>query len=216
MPLLASSWTVSEDGLTYSFKLQPDVKFQDGTPFDSTIVKFSLDRARAPGFDQCPEAVLRAHRPHRDTRSPDRRHQAEAPRRAVRLLARLGRCGDGDRRNRCRPTRPIRSAPARSSSRSGSAATGSCSSATPTIGRRASRSSTASPSASSAIRRRRRRHFAPAMSTPFRNFSAAELFGAFQKDDRFKTVIGATPRKLVAGINNDASRHSTMSGCARP
>jgi len=38
LPLLASSWTVSDDGLTYSFKLQPNVKFHDGTPFDSSIV----------------------------------------------------------------------------------------------------------------------------------------------------------------------------------
>jgi len=36
----------------------------------------------------------------------------------------------------------------------------------------------------------------------FPNFAAPELFGEFQKDARFKTVIGATPRKLVAGLNN--------------
>src|SRR5215471_2541862 len=48
LPLLARSWTISDDGLTYTFKLQPGVKFHDGTPFDSSIVKFSLDRARAP------------------------------------------------------------------------------------------------------------------------------------------------------------------------
>ena len=47
LPLLAQSWTVSDDGLTYTFKLQPGVKFHDDTPFDSSIVKFSLDRARA-------------------------------------------------------------------------------------------------------------------------------------------------------------------------
>src|SRR5215467_9678302 len=48
MPLLASSWTISDDGLTYTFKLQPNVTFHDGTPFDSSIVKYSLDRARPP------------------------------------------------------------------------------------------------------------------------------------------------------------------------
>lgn len=47
IPLLATSWTISPDGLTYTFKLRPNVKFTDGTPFDSSIVKFSLDRARA-------------------------------------------------------------------------------------------------------------------------------------------------------------------------
>ena len=47
-PALARSWDVSPDGLTYVFHLQPGVRFHDGTPFDASIVKFSLDRARAP------------------------------------------------------------------------------------------------------------------------------------------------------------------------
>ena len=47
-PALAESWTVSPDGLTYSFKLIGGVKFHDGTPFDCSIVKFSYDRAAAP------------------------------------------------------------------------------------------------------------------------------------------------------------------------
>jgi peptide/nickel transport system substrate-binding protein len=45
-PQLARSWTVSADGLTYSFELQPGVAFHDGTPFSSADVKFSWDRAR--------------------------------------------------------------------------------------------------------------------------------------------------------------------------
>ena len=47
-PLLAKSWTISPDGLTYTFALQTGVKFHDGTPFSSADVKFSFDRARAP------------------------------------------------------------------------------------------------------------------------------------------------------------------------
>jgi peptide/nickel transport system substrate-binding protein len=47
-PALAESWTVSEDGLTYTFKLRAGVAFHDGTPFDSSIVKFTLERALAP------------------------------------------------------------------------------------------------------------------------------------------------------------------------
>ncbi|MEM7258064.1 MAG: ABC transporter substrate-binding protein, partial [Pseudomonadota bacterium] len=47
IPGLASSWDISEDGLTYTFTLRADVKFHDGSDFDASDVKFSLDRARA-------------------------------------------------------------------------------------------------------------------------------------------------------------------------
>ena len=47
-PALAESWSVSPDGLTYTFKLVGGVKFTDGTPFDCSIVKFSYGRAIAP------------------------------------------------------------------------------------------------------------------------------------------------------------------------
>ena len=46
-PALAESWTVSDDGKEYTFKLRSGVKFHDGTEFDASDVKFSLDRARA-------------------------------------------------------------------------------------------------------------------------------------------------------------------------
>lgn len=41
---LADSWTVSPDGLTYTFKLRPGVTFQDGTPMDSTAWAESFQR----------------------------------------------------------------------------------------------------------------------------------------------------------------------------
>lgn len=47
LPALAESWTVSDDGKVYTFKLHDAVKFHDGTSFDAEDVKFSLDRARA-------------------------------------------------------------------------------------------------------------------------------------------------------------------------
>ncbi|MGE5117423.1 MAG: ABC transporter substrate-binding protein [Betaproteobacteria bacterium] len=48
-PLLAESWSIEPDGKTYTFRLKKGVKFQDGEPFDASDVKFSFDRARAPG-----------------------------------------------------------------------------------------------------------------------------------------------------------------------
>ncbi|RUU56853.1 ABC transporter substrate-binding protein, partial [Mesorhizobium sp. M7A.T.Ca.TU.009.01.1.1] len=47
LPDLAESWTISDDGKVYTFKLQTGVKFHDGTDLDAGDVKFSLDRARA-------------------------------------------------------------------------------------------------------------------------------------------------------------------------
>jgi ABC-type dipeptide/oligopeptide/nickel transport system permease component/ABC-type transport system substrate-binding protein len=47
-PLLATYWEVAPNGLTYTFHLRGGVRFQDGTPFDAGVVKFSLDRALAP------------------------------------------------------------------------------------------------------------------------------------------------------------------------
>jgi peptide/nickel transport system substrate-binding protein len=47
-PALAESWTISPDGLIYTFKLISGVKFHDDTPFDCSIVKFSYERATAP------------------------------------------------------------------------------------------------------------------------------------------------------------------------
>ncbi len=46
VPLLAESWTVSPDGLTYTFKLRQGVKFHDGEVFDASTAKFTIDRAR--------------------------------------------------------------------------------------------------------------------------------------------------------------------------
>jgi peptide/nickel transport system substrate-binding protein len=46
-PGLAESWTISEDGLNYSFSLREGVTFHDGSSFDAEDVKFTFDRILA-------------------------------------------------------------------------------------------------------------------------------------------------------------------------
>ncbi|RMF78615.1 MAG: ABC transporter substrate-binding protein [Chloroflexi bacterium] len=43
-PNLATDWTVSDDGLTYTFNLRQGVTFHDGTPFTSADVAFTFNR----------------------------------------------------------------------------------------------------------------------------------------------------------------------------
>jgi peptide/nickel transport system substrate-binding protein len=47
-PWLATEWTISDDGKSYTFKLRKDVKFHDGTPFNAEAVKYSFDRIIDP------------------------------------------------------------------------------------------------------------------------------------------------------------------------
>jgi len=45
VPHIAESWSVSEDGLQWTFKIKQGVTFHDGTICDANAVKYSLDRA---------------------------------------------------------------------------------------------------------------------------------------------------------------------------
>ncbi|WP_411345514.1 ABC transporter substrate-binding protein [Paenibacillus sp. WLX1005] len=47
-PALAESWEISEDALTYTFKLRQGVKFHDGTDFNAAAVVFNFDRWSDP------------------------------------------------------------------------------------------------------------------------------------------------------------------------
>lgn len=49
-PWLATSWTVSPDGKSYTFRLRPGVRFQDGTPLDAAAVKYNFDRTHNPAL----------------------------------------------------------------------------------------------------------------------------------------------------------------------
>jgi peptide/nickel transport system substrate-binding protein len=57
---LAEDWTISDDGLTYTFKLRAGVTFHDGSALDSADVKFSLDRARAEDSTNAQKGLFEA------------------------------------------------------------------------------------------------------------------------------------------------------------
>ncbi len=46
VPELATQWTRSPDGLTWTFKLRDDVKWSDGKPLTSADVKYTFERTR--------------------------------------------------------------------------------------------------------------------------------------------------------------------------
>jgi len=48
IPVLAESYTVSNDGLVYTVKLKHDIKFHDGTDFNAEAVKANFDRVTNP------------------------------------------------------------------------------------------------------------------------------------------------------------------------
>ena len=49
MPWLATEWEISDDLLTYTFKIREGVKFHDGTDLTASDVKFTLERAMRIG-----------------------------------------------------------------------------------------------------------------------------------------------------------------------
>src|SRR5436190_5935166 len=48
VPDLAKSWTISDDGLAYTFKLNEGVTWHDGHPFSSADVKYTIDEVILP------------------------------------------------------------------------------------------------------------------------------------------------------------------------
>ncbi|NJL32501.1 MAG: hypothetical protein HC898_13290 [Phycisphaerales bacterium] len=47
-PAVASHWSVSDDGLTYTFHLRPDARFSNGDPVTADDFRFSWMRAMMP------------------------------------------------------------------------------------------------------------------------------------------------------------------------
>jgi peptide/nickel transport system substrate-binding protein len=56
VPELATAWTPSEDGLTWTLTIRDDATFHDGTPLTAEDVAFSISMWRDPSF-LCPETT---------------------------------------------------------------------------------------------------------------------------------------------------------------
>jgi peptide/nickel transport system substrate-binding protein len=46
VPDLAQSWSVSDDGLTYTFTLKPGIEFQDGSPITTADIAYTIEKVR--------------------------------------------------------------------------------------------------------------------------------------------------------------------------
>ena len=59
VPCLAQSWEIAPDSVTHTFRLRTGVTFHDGTPFTAELVKFSFERAVAPGSTNAQQQLFR-------------------------------------------------------------------------------------------------------------------------------------------------------------
>jgi peptide/nickel transport system substrate-binding protein len=53
-PRLATDWSLSDDGLTYTFHLRRNVRWQDGVPFTADDVLFTISAIQDPGYQGPP------------------------------------------------------------------------------------------------------------------------------------------------------------------
>lgn len=58
VPMLAESWELSADGLTYTFKIRPDVKFHNGDVMTPSDVAYSFQRGLLQGGTSSPQWLL--------------------------------------------------------------------------------------------------------------------------------------------------------------
>ena len=199
-PLLAKSWTVSADGLTYTFALQPGVAFHDGTPFDSGIVKFTLDRARSP---QSTNAQKQFFEPIDAVETPDPMTAVVRLKHPAGLFLYELAWGDAvmvdPKSADINRSAPVGTGPFRFKAwQRGDHVD---------LERNPSYWRAGVPALQAVTFRFIGDANAQAAALKagdidgFPNFSAPELFGEFGKDERFTTSVGKTPRKLVAGLN---------------
>ncbi|MGO4837942.1 ABC transporter substrate-binding protein, partial [Rhizobiaceae sp. 2RAB30] len=194
-------WSVSDDGLTYTFKLRPDVKFHNGTAFDSSIVKFSLDRARAADSTNAQKQFFE---PIDSIETPDPLTAVIKLKMPTGLFVYHLAWGDAvmvdPKTVDTNKTEPVGTGPFKFKSwQRGDRVE---------IVRNDDYWDAGVPKLSSVTFRFIGDAQAQAAALragdvdAFPNFTAPELYGEFQKDDRFNAVLGKTPRKLVAGLNN--------------
>lgn len=200
-PLLATEWAVSDDGLEYTFKLRPDVTFHNGTVFDASIVQFSLDRARAADSTNAQKQFFE---PIESIETPDPLTVVIKLKAPTGLFVYHLAWGDAvmvdPKTVDTNKTDPVGTGPFKFKSwQRGNRVD---------VVRNDDYWDAGVPKLASVTFR-----FigdAQAQAAALRagdvdaipNFTAPELFGEFENDERFNTIVGSTPRKLVAGFNN--------------
>ncbi len=201
-PQLASGWTVSSDGLVYTFTLRDGVAFHDGAPFNAAAAKFSLDRARGADSTNPQKPYFE---PIASVDAPDAKTLVVTLKRPVSdLTYRLGmpaavmvapNSADANR------TTPVGTGPFRFKAW----AKGDRvelerfadywdKAHAPALAQVTFRF-LADPQAQAAALR-------AGDVDAFPEFSAPEIYTDFQKDKKFSTVVGNTELKMVAGMNN--------------
>lgn len=200
-PALAESWEISPDGLSYRFKLRPNVQFHDGSVLTGADVKFSLDRARTP---ESTNAQKQLFEPIADVSTPDPLTAVITLKRPTGLF--LWNLGWGDavimseRSSATNKTNPI--------------GTGAFKFASWTRGDRIvlEKNPAFRDAARVKLDKVTFRFISDAQAQvsalkagevdAMPNLGAPELFDEFKKDARFKTVAGNTEGEVVAGFNN--------------
>ena len=123
-PWLATSYTKSKDGKTYTFKLRPGVRFSNGKAMTSADVKFSIDDARKQdkGWGFLDVAIKSISAPNPSTVVFKLKYAVGAVRRGHRAVRERDHPQQLRRREACRRSTSTRSALARSCGTSGSSA----------------------------------------------------------------------------------------------